>query len=213
MVKKSFLATGVDRMVRGWLVSMDGQGTALPTGSVMVAVAPDMGMLKQLSAGSLTGQARTLLYVIASSYDDESKKASADYRKNQKVFWDFIGYDANRLNESWVKGSIVERIAANDKIFNKELMRRSTLWQPKYWAKRRWVHGRVGEYLYQGKSLYNIWELAEDEWGRPQGRDTRRREFQKAKSFFVPQVWSLASQYLRASVAATGVAAGIKYVL
>jgi hypothetical protein len=213
MVKKNFLATGVDRIVRGWLVSMDRQGTALPTGSVMVAVAPDIGMLKQLSAGSLTGQARALLHVIGNSYDEESKRASAGYRQDQDVFWCFIGHDANRLHEPWVKDIIVERIAAHDKVFIKAVMRRSAQCQPDVWANRRWVLARAGEFLYQGMSFYSIWELSKDEWKGPQGRGTRRREFRKAVQFYTLQVRSLASQYLRVNIAATGPSVGIRHTV
>jgi hypothetical protein len=213
MIHKDALATGVDRIVRTWFASMDRPGVALPTGSVMVAVPPDVGLPKRPSAGPRTGQARALLHVMSSLYDEESKRASTGYRQDQNVFWSFIGHDVNRLHKPWVKDSIVERIAANDQVFNKELMRRSALCQHERWANRRWVFGRVGEFLYQGMSFYSIWELSEDEWGKRQRRDTRKSEFQKAKSFFEPQVWSLASQYLRASVAATGVSAGIKHVL
>ena len=213
MISKDALATGVDRIVRTWFASMERPGVALPTGSVMVAAPQDMRLLKWPSAGSLTGPARALLHVMGSAYDEESARASARYRQDERVFWDFIGHDANRLHEPWVKDSIVDRIAANDQMFNKELMRRSALSQSERWENRRWVLGRVGECLYQGMSFYGVWELSEDEWGRRQQRDTRKDEFQKAKSFFGPQVWSLASQYLRTRIAATGPSAGIRHMV
>jgi hypothetical protein len=212
MSSKDALVTGIDRIVRTWFASMERPGVALPTGSVMVAVSPNVGLLKRPSAGSLTGQAKALLHVLGSAYDEESTSARAGSRQDERVFWDFIGHDVNRLHEPWVQDSIVDRIGANDQVFNKELMRRSALSQSARWANRRWVLGRVGEFLYQGMSYYGIWELSEDEWGKRQQRDTRKREFQKAKSFFGPQVWSLASQYLRASVPATGPSVGIGHV-
>jgi hypothetical protein len=213
MFKKNAVATGVDRIARIWLASVDRQGVALPTGSVMVAVPLDVGLLNRPSSGSLTGQVMALLHVLGSAYDEESTSASAGYRQDQNVFWGFIGHDANRLHEPWVKDIIVERIASNDQVFNQELMRRSALSQPECWANRRSMLARVGEFLYKGMSFYGIWELSEDEWGKRQRRDTRKREFQKAKSFFAPQVGSLASQYLRASVPATGTSERIRHVV
>jgi hypothetical protein len=213
MFKKDAVATGVDRIARTWLASVDRQGVTLPTGSVMVAVPPNVGLLNRPSSGSLTGQAMALLHVLGSAYDEESTSASAGYRQDQRVFWSFIGHDANRLHEPWVKDRIVDRIVANDQVFNQELMRRSALSQSERWANRRWVLGRVGEFLYQGMSFYGIWELSEDEWGKRQRRETRRREFEKAKGFFAPQVGSLASQYLQASIPPTGPSMGIRHVM
>ena len=76
MISKDALATGVDRIVRTWFASMDRLGVALPTGSIMVAAPQDMGLLKWPSAGSLTGQARALLHIMGSTYDEESKEVS-----------------------------------------------------------------------------------------------------------------------------------------
>ena len=88
----------------------------------MVAVPPDVGPLNRASSGSLTGQAMALLHVLGCAYHEESTSARAGYRRDERVFWGFIGHDANRLHEPWVKDRIVDRIVANDQVFNQELM-------------------------------------------------------------------------------------------